>query len=611
MGYDANALSALEGSWPNEEPFIFGPLYSFFLFIVYAIFGVNYVIPLIIHMMLGSVIVCAAIYWIGKYVFSHLTGLLAALAVALYGPLIVYGVCYTQVSVTVPLFVLIFFFLLKFFDTHQNRYILLSGLAMGLCALSRPTVLVVVPIIIIFLILEIRPLSHLALSSGFFIFALAITILPFTVHNYRVTGRVIPISDNGEINLYLGNNWYSSAIGPIGIASQYSHKLGNLFYFPGELDEVVNKVKSGQTSYIEQVKTYVLEHPWDWLELMTKKMHLIFLEPDWKLIPQYAGQLISLKGILKLQLIPIEWMALMIFGTLSAYLMRNKFTTLIFLSSISLALVTSLFFVQFRFRLPIAPFLLLLAAGLVIESKNWGRGAPNKFIAVFILLLLIFPFVPSILFFIILFSMIGLFAGKGFKQFQWVILFGLVYVVVVGFGLSMKTVYNETSQEQDYFVGPAIWGDIIVGQTISPSCNGLNQIQVELSRLSSNPQAVYNFHLVPGLELDKKIYSTKFDTKDIGKWTYKRFDFPPIWDSKGKSYFFFVESPDTHPEDSIAVRLNGDLPNSYGQYNKGNVYGGNADNLLSFPADLVFVARCNESYLQLAQRTINYLFGIR
>jgi hypothetical protein len=47
-----------------------------------------------------------------------------------------------------------------------------------------------------------------------------------------------------------------------------------------------------------------------------------------------------------------------------------------------------------------------------------------------------------------------LFAGKEFKQFRRIILVGIIFVGLIGFGLSLQTVYNKTSQEQDYFTGP-------------------------------------------------------------------------------------------------------------------------------------------------------------
>lgn len=124
--YNDQAQEFLAGTWPANNPFVSIPLYPFFLALVYSIFGVNYFIPLLIQISLG-VLSCAILYQIGKLAFSKLTGVLAALIMAISGPVFLYQVCYAQVAITIPLLLLFIYFFFKFYDANQKFYLSAAG----------------------------------------------------------------------------------------------------------------------------------------------------------------------------------------------------------------------------------------------------------------------------------------------------------------------------------------------------------------------------------------------------------------------------------------------------------------------------------------------------
>ncbi len=610
--YDGQAQAALIGGWPGDSHFNPAPLYSFYLAFAYRIFGINYLIPLIIQMLL-DVVTCAAIYWIGKSIFSPLTGFLAALGVALYGTLISHEMCYFQVALTTPLLVLSFYFLLKFYHSRQAPYLAVSGVMLGLCALSRPTMLVLIPVILIWFLAEEKSFYQFIQKSAWFVIALILVICPITLHNYRATGRIILISDQGPSNFYFGNNPYSTGIGPHGVAGQFAQRVGEVFAFASEFNEVEAKVAAGETTYLKQVIDYISEYPWDWLELTPQKIYLIFLEPDWKLTLTsfvYANSSATFKSSIYLQLLPTEWAALVIASLLALVFGRNRLTFFFWLAILAVSATMMIFFVKVRFRLPLAPFLLLLSFALVTAGRDWFHRDPRKFVIVLLILLALYPFVPSLLLFIVLYAIISLFPYQDSRflwPLRWPIVAGWSYVVVVSFALQMFALHRSNAQIQNNFTGPEIWGPVMIGQTFSPNCDGLHQIEVQLSRSSFRHDQPYYFHLVRDLNLTDEIYSTQFAVDDVGRWTRKKFSFPPQPHSQQQTYFFYIHSPNSHLGNSVTVRLNPDLPTIYGRYPHGSIYAGNGAGLQPFPADLTFVAYCQESLDRLFARTTQAL----
>jgi 4-amino-4-deoxy-L-arabinose transferase-like glycosyltransferase len=609
--YDGQARATLKGEWPGDEPFYSVPLYSFYLTYIYHLFGVNFLIPLILQMLL-DVVACAAIYWVGKYTFSPLTGLLTALAAALYGPLISYQVCYAQEPLTTSLLFLSFYFILKFYASKRVLYIAVSGAVLGLCALSRPTMLIVAPVILIWFWGERKSFYQFIQKSTLFLFALGLAISPVTFHNYRVTGKIIPISDQGAINLYFGNNPYASEIGPHTVSEQYGQRVRGIFNFPTEFSEIEAKVAAGETTYLRQVFNYISEHPWDWVELTVRKTRLMFLEPDWKILLTsfvYPSSSAALKSSIYLRLFPTEWVALMVGGLLALFFVRHRYTFLIWLTILPINFILIIFFVKFRFRLPLASFLLLLTFAWIAAGREWFHHNRRKFVIVLLILLALFPFVPSLLIFILMYVMIALFPYRKdlLASIRWPLIAGWSYVIVVSFVIQMFVLQKSNSQTQDFYTGPEIWGPIIIGQTFSPDCDGLYQIEVELSRLSFRHDQPYYFHLVRNLDLKGEIFSTRFEVKDVSKWTSKKFTFPPQPHSQQQTYFFYIQSPTSHPNNNITVRLNADLPTVYKRYQQGSIYAGSTDNLQSFPGDLAFAAYCQENLGQLFVRTIEHM----
>jgi hypothetical protein len=109
-----------------------------------------------------------------------------------------------------PLFLLLLlasgFALLVSLDRPSSNFAVVAGVLLGLAALTRPSAIAVAPLLAAALAdrrYPVRIRAHLAAAAalGFFL-----SVAPWTLRNAVVYHELIPISDVGEFNFYLGNS---------------------------------------------------------------------------------------------------------------------------------------------------------------------------------------------------------------------------------------------------------------------------------------------------------------------------------------------------------------------------------------------------------------------
>ncbi len=168
---------------------------------------------------LASILVVFALGRRLAFVAADLTGLLAAGAVALYPPFI----HSTGAAMSEPLAVLLLPSLLLSFLWAADRakrlgddaaarlltYLwpwLIPGLLAGLLALTRPEYLAVglVFVVIVAWVGGERSIGRGLLAGSAFLVAMALPILPWTVHNLQSLDRLVPISTGSGKALFVG-----------------------------------------------------------------------------------------------------------------------------------------------------------------------------------------------------------------------------------------------------------------------------------------------------------------------------------------------------------------------------------------------------------------------
>ena len=98
-----------------------------------------------------------------------------------------------------------------------------------------------------------------------------------------------------------------------------------------------------------------------------------------------------------------------------------------------------------------------------------------------------------------------------------------------------------------------IHGARTVGQTFVASHDGLSRIDVQLATYARRNTQPIIFHLRSDPSGATDIATITFEAEEVEDNVYRPFRFPPIPDSEGRSFYFFLESPTSRPGDAITI----------------------------------------------------------
>jgi tetratricopeptide (TPR) repeat protein len=411
--HDRWARQLAAGDWVGTEVFFPAPLYPYFLGLLYAAFGPNFTLVRVVQFALGA-LTCVLLYLLGVRLHSKATGILAGVMAALYGPMIFYdGELLLPVLETVlgmGLLVCVVEGLRRsqhFFavrgatgpdgageeqqsgpvaaptDTLPGsaRWWLLAGLCLGLFAITRPNILAFVPVLAVYLVLALGRRAG-GKAVGLFALVAVLCIAPVTIRNWIVGHDFVPISSQAGVNLYIGNNAQSdgtSAVVP-----------GTRATWWGGYRDTINiaekaagrKLKPSEVSayWTRQAVEYAKNDPLGWLKLTGRKLLLFWYGHE---LPNNE-ELYAARWYTPL-LRPLIWMwgqfrfpfgligPLALVGMGLAVWRRNRCLTIPILYVLTYSATVIAFFVCARYRIPVIPPLLLLAAYAIVEGVRLGR----------------------------------------------------------------------------------------------------------------------------------------------------------------------------------------------------------------------------------------------
>ena len=181
------------------------PLLPFFIAILYKLFSVNYFVVRVVLSIFSS-FTCLIVYKITKELFDKQIALIAAFISSIYWMMLYWsGFLLTETLCTFFLTLTVFYFI-KSAKYHRLRHFILGGMYLGLAALTWAFVFPFFTLLPLWAFASFRNNLKLALKGYMVVlFAMFLTILPWTVRNYLVTHRFIPItSQSGQV--FLGTN---------------------------------------------------------------------------------------------------------------------------------------------------------------------------------------------------------------------------------------------------------------------------------------------------------------------------------------------------------------------------------------------------------------------
>ncbi|NLG87045.1 MAG: hypothetical protein GX489_07485 [Firmicutes bacterium] len=328
--------------WPPGFIFLSGALIR--------LFGANryWTVIRYVQSLLGA-ISCGFGYSIGCCAFnSRAAGVVSGILLAFYLPLIYY----TGLAFTETLFLFFFLWsicwLYRLAQSKDKKDAIWAGLLLGLATLTRPVTLLV-PVLLLpwyWLIWE-RKWKLVLSRVAIVMVVLFLTLLPWTIRNWMVTGDLVLVDMNGGVNFYIGHNERAT-----GTWMDLGQKTNPVILLGGSPE-------AGKLGYRRGLE-FIVTHPRQELALAWRKFVWFWTKPsDWY-ITRYAQN----KGIPHLE--PPFWGVLAILGIV---LTRRRWQGTLFLILFVLyynATIVAIYYAS-RYRLIVEPVWLILTAGGVVE----------------------------------------------------------------------------------------------------------------------------------------------------------------------------------------------------------------------------------------------------
>jgi len=266
--YDDLAQSILAGDWLLRSVPIhyMGPLYAYFLAIVYGIFGRHFEAAHAVQYFLGAAS-AAVIFLAARSWFSNRVAFLAGLIPAVSATLIVYEGYLLPESLIFFLASLVILFT-GLAGRNPDRWWcwLLLGFILGLTAIQRANIMLCAFGIVIWIAFSFKEhfLRRRATSIFLFMLGIVLALAPITLHNRIFGGQWTLITSNGPVNFYIGNG-----------------AEANGMFNPGSIvEQHLKEVAAGTTTWRELLIDDIRHDPSRWVALMLKKTYLFWVAYD-------------------------------------------------------------------------------------------------------------------------------------------------------------------------------------------------------------------------------------------------------------------------------------------------------------------------------------------
>jgi len=330
----------------------FMPLYPALV----AVFGPGWP-QLLIDIALSTVLVWL-IYELTDAIFASKRAAILAAAVAAVYP---YFIFYSIVGLTETLFMVLL--LSAYLCWYRNAYIAASVFSV-LGILTRPVLDPLAPLLLLYFAIAIRGLSikaaakYLAIYVGIY----CVLMAPWWLHNYKAYQTFVRLNLGSGVALLSGNS-------PSNQSGGIDNNLNATMAPFAEIADPVARDKAMQRAALN----YIKEDPGRFLIQAAKRFQR-FWSP-WPLTEEYSRPLYKLISFCSF--IPVLLLALVfvvLYGRTYFRRIAPLLLFIVYLNSLHLVFPASL-----RYRLPVEPFLIILAAaGAVHLVDRWSQKKPSR-----------------------------------------------------------------------------------------------------------------------------------------------------------------------------------------------------------------------------------------
>ena len=404
--HDYWAKGLANGEWtppPNEAdprirevPYLRPPGYPYFLGWIYELFGTGPSPARIAQMLLG-VLNCFLAFRLGRALFGPAAGLVTA-AFCAFSWVLIYFEGELQAEFLIQTAALSLLLLMNRWSQTSSRPVAFAaGVAAGILAVIRANALLFLPVAILWMVRawrqegrDGRPIA----SAALFALGAMLAIAPVTARNWVIAKEFTPISCNGAVNLYIGNNETSNGMTAKIPDLTDLTGLGGWSWFSydrvvqGIANHVGREMSYGDVSkfFRDRAVDYIRNHPADFVRLTLRKAAL-FWGPDEisnnkaiRFEKEGSGVLRPLPGFplfLTLAVLGLIWIAIDARGGRKfppGVALVGAFVVTYFASFV-------LFLAAARFRVPLMPLLFLFGAYALVRffetvtARSWARVA--------------------------------------------------------------------------------------------------------------------------------------------------------------------------------------------------------------------------------------------
>ncbi|PKK84719.1 MAG: hypothetical protein CVT49_02525 [candidate division Zixibacteria bacterium HGW-Zixibacteria-1] len=375
--HDRWAEAIASGHILGDEVYFRAPFYIYILGFIYTIFGHSLLAARIFGHLVG--LVSVFLTWrIAGRLFSPRVGLIAALIHALY-PIAVYFESELLVdSFFTMLAQLSLWLLMVSGDSKQYRGYIWVGIITGVAAITRPLILALIPIYMLWIFVDIRPLKASLQRIVLFLLATFLIILPVTIRNYIVADDFVLVASSGGVNFYIGNNAAAD-----GLSAAMPAPLGRSWEIK-DIDYLA-ETETGRNMRASEISDYwfdkgiqwIMENPGNLIKLYIKKLYYCINGSE---VSNNRNLNLFLGGFSIFKFNPLNFAIIFALAVFSIVLMMqhhllNGERLLILLFIILYFALIAIFFINARFRLPAVPYIIIFAAyGVEYLTFKAGSG---------------------------------------------------------------------------------------------------------------------------------------------------------------------------------------------------------------------------------------------
>lgn len=388
----------------QQYPYFRPPGYPFFLAAIYKLTGRGYVAPRVVQMVIGLLNALLA-FALARRLLGHIVGLIVAALMSAYWVFIYFEGEFLEPVFAVLLALSVVYVLATWVKDMSWPRMLAAGVLVGVLALVRPNALLWVPTIGLWIlwVMSRRGMKRRAIvGAAALVIGTLIAVVPVTIRNSVVGDDFVPISSNGGVNLFIGNNERAD-----GLVRGTMPGIGTLDTSFDHLAIVASvERKTGRRMKHSEVSDYLADEAFGWMRkhpgrvvgLMWKKTLLFWgpTEPaDNKVVAgdRAHSAILSRIPLTFSMVLALALAGLLLFvhdcrprapaGGEAAHHARERWEIIVLILYLVLVWYASHlpFAVTARYRVPIIPFLLLLGAFYIermwriVRDKDWTKTA--------------------------------------------------------------------------------------------------------------------------------------------------------------------------------------------------------------------------------------------